>query len=237
VAGIIVRNVSKSFASLRVMEDVSLEVGKDEIVCLLGPSGCGKTTLLRIIAKLIEPDTGTVEMNGTFSFVFQDPRLLFWKNVERNLEIPYLLQGKKIDKDRIQKLLVSVGLEKFSNFYPNQLSLGMKQRVAIIRALLLDPEVLLLDEPFRGLDIKIQESLEDDVLLLLKSNKRARTKSILFVTHSIEESIRVADKIIVASKSPMKVLGTVRMPHGTKPRDAYSSEFWDTKREIYGYLH
>ena len=233
MARIIVKNLTKSFAFLRVIEDFSLEVENGEIVCLLGPSGCGKTTLLRIMAKLIDADTGTLEMNGTFGIVFQEPRLLYWQNVERNLEIPYLLNGKRIDRNRIQQLLVSVGLDEFSSFYPNQLSFGMQQRVAIVRALVLNPETLLLDEPFKGLDIKIRESLEDDILLLLKNDK----KSILFVTHSIEESIRVADKIIIASKSPMKVLDTITMPHGAKPRDGYSSKFWDLKRKIYDDLH
>jgi NitT/TauT family transport system ATP-binding protein len=233
MAAIIVKNLRKSFGNLRVIGDVSLEVGNGEIVCLLGPSGCGKTTLLRIIAKLIEPDEGIIEVNGTLGFVFQDPRLLYWKNVEKNLEIPYLLNGKKVNRDRIQKLLVSVGLSEFSDFYPNQLSLGMQQRVAIVRTLVLDPEILLLDEPFKSLDIKMRESLEDDVLLFIKKN----SKSILFITHSIEESIRVADKIIVASKSPMELLGTIRMPCGAKPRDAYSPEFWDIERKIYDYLH
>jgi ABC-type nitrate/sulfonate/bicarbonate transport system ATPase subunit len=228
-----VKNIQKHFSNLEVIKNVSLEVQGGEIVCLIGPSGCGKTTLLRIIAKLISPDSGQVKLTGTLGIVFQEPRLLERRKVEENLEIPYLLCGKKVDKDRIYKLLGIVGLNEFRGFYPHRLSIGMQQRIAIIRALVLDPDILLLDEPFRGLDVGMRESLEDDVLRLHQTD----TKSFLFVTHSIEEAIRVADRIILVSKRPMTVLKTITLPEASKPRNVYSEQFLPYMKEIYDLIY
>jgi len=228
MASIVVENVHKRFGNLEVIKGVSLDVEDGEIVCLLGPSGCGKTTLLRIIAGLIRPDDGAVVRRGTFGIVFQEHRLLDWRTVEENLELPYLLCDKKVDRDRIHELLNMVRLNEFSQFYPRRLSVGMQQRVAIVRALVLDPDILLLDEPFRGLDVRMRESLEDDVLLLHGADK----KSILFITHSIEEVIRVADRVMIASVRPMRVLESIQMPLGPKPRDVYSAELLPSKRQI-----
>jgi len=229
VASINVKSVFKHFGNLDVIKNVSFNIQSEEIVCLLGPSGCGKTTLLKIIARLIAPSSGTVTIVGTFGIVFQEPRLLDWLTVEKNLEIPYLVCGKKVNGERIKRMLNIVKLNEFKQFYPLALSIGMQQRVALVRALLFDPDILLLDEPFRGLDVKIRESLEDDILLLSQSGR----KSVLFVTHSIEEAIRVADKVIVVSRRPMKVLNTIQMPFGSKPRNAYSVEFLPFEKQIY----
>lgn len=229
MASINVKSVFKQFGNLDVIKNVSFNIQSEEIVCLLGPSGCGKTTLLKIIARLIAPSSGTVTIVGTFGIVFQEPRLLDWLTVEKNLEIPYLVCGKKVNGERIKQMLNIVKLNEFKQFYPLALSIGMQQRVALVRALLFDPDILLLDEPFRGLDVKIRESLEDDILLLSQSGR----KSVLFVTHSIEEAIRVADKVIVVSRRPMKVLNTIQMPLGPKPRNAYSVEFLPFEKQIY----
>lgn len=229
MASINVKSVFKHFGNLDVIKNVSFNIQSEEIVCLLGPSGCGKTTLLKIIARLIAPSSGTATIVGTFGIVFQEPRLLNWLTVEKNLEIPYLVCGKKVNRERIKRMLNIVKLNEFRQFYPLALSIGMQQRVALVRALLFDPDILLLDEPFRGLDVKIRESLEDDILLLSQSGR----KSVLFVTHSIEEAIRVADKIVVVSRRPMKVLNTIQMPLGPKPRNAYSAEFLPFGKKIY----
>lgn len=229
MASINVKNVFKHFGNLDVIKNVSFNVQSEEIVCLLGPSGCGKTTLLKIIARLIAPSSGTVTIVDTFGIVFQEPRLLNWLTVEKNLETPYLVCGKKVNGERIKQMLNIVKLNEFKQFYPLALSIGMQQRVALVRALLFDPDILLLDEPFRGLDVKIRESLEDDILLLSQSGR----KSVLFVTHSIEEAIRVADKVVVVSRRPMKVLNTIQMPLGPKPRNAYSTEFLPFGKQIY----
>lgn len=229
MASINVKSVFKHFGNLDVIKDLSFNIQNKEIVCLLGPSGCGKTTLLKIVARLIAPSSGTVSIAGTFGIVFQEPRLLDWLTVEKNLEIPYLVCGKKVNGERIKRMLKIVKLNEFKKFYPLALSIGMQQRVALARALLFDPDILLLDEPFRGLDVKIRESLEDDILLLSQSGR----KSVLFVTHSIEEAIRVADKVVVVSRRPMKVLNTIQMPLGTKPRNAYSTKFLPFGKQIY----
>ena len=198
-------SVSKNFGQnglqLKVLEEVSFEVEEGEFVAVVGPSGCGKTTLLKLIAELFEPNSGTIKSNGGLDagFVFQQPNLLAWRTVEENVNLPLEIQ-KKAGK-KATKLVNLVGLKGFGSFFPEQLSGGMQQRVAIARALATNPDVLLMDEPFSAIDDLGREELN----LALMNVWQKTGKTILFVTHNLEEAVFLADKIIVLSERPTRV--------------------------------
>ena len=181
------------------LKNVSLETDTNEFVCLLGPSGCGKSTLLKLIAGLQKADSGriTVEGNevrtpdGSVGVVFQDYALFPWRTVRRNISIG--LDVKHIPKseqnDKVDWAIKLVGLEKFANYYPHQLSGGMKQRVATARALVLDSKIMLMDEPFGALDAFTRMNLQDDLIELWQKQKFAA----IFVTHDVDEAVYLAD--------------------------------------------
>ncbi|MFH1255933.1 MAG: ABC transporter ATP-binding protein [Candidatus Diapherotrites archaeon] len=202
-----VRNVSKSFQqnkeSLDAIEDVSLDVKEGEFVAVVGPSGCGKTTLLKIIAGLVKPSSGSTVSSGDekkpkVGFVFQKPNLLEWRTVEENVVLPLEISGKK---KNVKKLLKLVDLQSFRGYIPEQLSGGMQQRAAIARALAGNPEILLMDEPFSAIDDFGREELN----LALAKIWAKTGKTIVFVTHNIEEAIFLADRVVVLSERPARV--------------------------------
>jgi len=193
------------------IEGVSCVIGEGELVSLLGPSGCGKTTLLRIIAGLIAPTSGTVQVRGRdvtgpqrdFGFVFQTPNLMPWRTVIDNVLFPMEILGKRdaAAKARAEELLQLVGLDGFARSRPHQLSGGMQQRVALCRALIHRPALLLMDEPFGALDELTRMEMHD---LLL--NIRAVTKAtVVFVTHSISEAVYLSDQVLVFTKRPARI--------------------------------
>ena len=202
---------------VQALKDVNLDIKKGEFISLLGPSGCGKTTLLRIIADLQEPTTGTVRINGMtprevrlqqkFGIVFQSPVLLDWRTVRKNIELPLEIMDydpKKLPT-RSQEMLDLVGLSKFADHYPKQLSGGMQQRVGIARALGMEPELLLMDEPFSALDEFTKEKLHMDLLdIWSKTNK-----TIIFVTHNIQEAVLLSDRICVLSPHPGRLSAVI----------------------------
>ncbi|MFQ9526099.1 MAG: ABC transporter ATP-binding protein [Eubacterium ramulus] len=202
---------------VQALKDVNLDIKKGEFISLLGPSGCGKTTLLRIIADLQEPTTGTVRINGMtprevrlqqkFGIVFQSPVLLDWRTVRKNIELPLEIMDcdpKKLPA-RSQEMLDLVGLSKFADHYPKQLSGGMQQRVGIARALGMEPELLLMDEPFSALDEFTKEKLHMDLLdIWSKTNK-----TIIFVTHNIQEAVLLSDRICVLSPHPGRLSAVI----------------------------
>lgn len=223
-----IRNVSKSFQqnseSFKALEDVSLDIGKGEFIAVVGPSGCGKTTLLKILAGLSEPSGGSIETNGenpTVGFVFQNPNLLEWRTAKENIRLPLELQGNK--KRNVKSFLQLVGMGDFRNFLPGQLSGGMQQRVAIARALSLQPQILLLDEPFSSLDDFSREALNIELLNVWQKTG----KTILFVTHNLEEAVFLADKIVVLSERPARVKAVlpVSLERPRKPEIKHSPEF------------
>jgi len=229
-AAIAVRGVSKEFrlerrASVRALDGVDLEVLDGEFVTLLGPSGCGKSTLLRLVASLERPTTGTVTVRSQapetmarehrLGVAFQDHALLPWLSSFDNVALAFQVAGRAVPRQRVEELLRLVGLEGFERARPRQLSGGMQQRVAIARALALDPDVLLLDEPFGSLDAVTRRRLN----LELQRIWSKRPIPTLLVTHSVDEAVFLADRVIVLSGRPGRIHSQVTVPLG-RPRDA-----------------
>ncbi|MDU2243484.1 MAG: ABC transporter ATP-binding protein [Paenibacillus sp.] len=202
------------------LHQVSLEIAKGEFVSLLGPSGCGKTTLLRLMADLLQPTGGDIQVAGKspkearlaqkYGIVFQSPVLYDWRKVKHNITLPLELMGvNKADRERkALELLELVGLEGFADKYPWQLSGGMQQRVAIARALSMQPEILLMDEPFSALDEFTRERLNEELLSIWAEV----LNTVVFVTHSIPESIFLSDRVFVLSPHPGRLSAVVDIP-------------------------
>lgn len=201
-----VEHVSKTYSSVEVMTDFSLQLKAGEIVCLLGPSGCGKTTLLQMVAGLTKIDSGRIiSQSRRLAYVFQEDRLLAHKTVLEN--ICFVRQEQ--DLREANRLLDEVGLKGFENSYPANLSGGMKQRCAIARAFYYHSDLLLMDEPFKSLDYSLRIELIRQLLSLWQS----RQTSILFVTHDIEEALLLGHRLIVLSSRPTDVVGQIVIDH------------------------
>ena len=198
---------------ITALKDVNLEIKQGEFVSFVGPSGCGKTTLLRAIADLQQPTSGKILIRDQsprdirrqkkFGIVFQTPVLYEWRTVRRNVCMPMELKGlpKKQRTARVTEMLEMVGLYEFGKKYPHELSGGMQQRVGIARALAIEPEILLMDEPFSALDEFTKEKLHADLLKIW----RKTNKTILFVTHNIQEAVFLSDRVVVLSPHPGRV--------------------------------
>jgi len=228
-----IKNVTKTFqmekSKISVLEDVSFSVSEDEFVCLVGPSGCGKSTLLRIIAGLEKADSGEILFHGQpqmsptpkITMIFQLFGLFPWKTALENVEIPLEVLGmKKETRMEIAKsYLRMVGLEGFENTYPHDLSGGMKQRVGIARALALQPEVLLMDEPFSSLDELTAKILRELVLEIWR-DPSLPTNTFIMVSHNVEEATYMADRVLVMSPRPGRIVSEVKV-NLPRPRTKY----------------
>jgi len=228
-----VKNVTKAFplekSKITVLENVSFSVGKDEFVCLVGPSGCGKSTLLRIIAGLEKADSGEILFHGEpqtspnpkITMIFQLFGLLPWKTALENVEIPLEVHGikKETRAEIARSYLRMVGLEGFENTYPHDLSGGMKQRVGTARALALQPEVLLMDEPFSSLDELTAKTLRELVLEIWR-DPSLPTNTFVMVSHNVEEAVYMADRVLIMSSRPGRVVGEVKV-NLPRPRTQY----------------
>jgi len=217
---IVVQGASKHYGAVSVFEDLDISIRDGETVCILGPSGCGKTTLLRAMHGLIDLDGGHILVDGTpvsrprrnVAMVFQHFGLMPWKRVHENIAYGVELAGLPPDevKERVRRFVAMVGLEGFEGHYPHQLSGGMQQRVGLARALALEPDVLLMDEPFGSLDAQTREILQDELLQIYQRGSsdaagRKAPPAMVFITHSIEESIALGDRIVVLSARPAVV--------------------------------
>ena len=234
-------NSSRSFrTSHEVLNGVDLKIREGEFVTIVGPSGCGKSTLLNIIAGLDKPDSGSLLIRGTVNdtnnalstkriMIFQESALFPWLNVQENVE--FGLRIAKVHKERRRQIadkhIEMVGLSKFSESLVYQLSGGMKQRVAIARALAMEPEVLLMDEPFAALDVQTRDLLHDEMIGIHKTTG----KTILFVTHNINEAILLGDRVIVLS-SVLKDIKKEFQIDIPRPRDPESPELYEIKKQV-----
>ena len=234
--------LGKSYGPVEALRGAELSVAPGEFVCLLGASGCGKSTLLRIVAGFEPPTTGTVAVRGqnvagpgpSRGMVFQDYGLFPWLTVRENVGFGPRARGlPRAEVTGIaDRFVAMVGLQRFADAYPHQLSGGMKQRVAIARVLANDAELVLMDEPFGALDAMTRERLQDELLTVWQDRKL----TVMFVTHSVEEAILLADRVVVLSPGPGRIVAEeiVDLP---RPRDVASPEFNAVRRKLAGVLH
>ena len=198
------KNIAKQYDGVAVYKDFNLTLNEGVITCIMGPSGCGKTTLLNMIGGLIHPDSGLMEgfEGKRFSYVFQETRLLPWKTVEGNLD--FVLDHnlpKEERKAQTDNLLKMVRMEDFAQYYPSQLSGGMAQRVSIARAFALPTDIILMDEPFSGIDINLKKTMLQRFLEIWENDRR----TLLYVTHDVEEALTIGTEIVVLGKAPVSV--------------------------------
>ena len=230
-------NLTKNFytkeGEMEVLKNISFILHEGEILSLLGPSGSGKSTILNILTNLLEPTSGEVSIKGTIGYMFQKDHLLEWRSIMDNITLGLEIMHKKNDKksmERIERLLKTYGLWDFRNMYPKELSGGMRQRVALIRTLSVDPSILLLDEPFSALDYQTRLMVNDDVYKVIKNEN----KSVILVTHDISEAIAMGDKVAVLSKRPSTIkntydidldLGSSKTPFKSRKVPAFQTYF------------
>jgi NitT/TauT family transport system ATP-binding protein len=221
----------------KAIRDATFSIKEGHVSCIIGPSGCGKSTMLNLVGGFIGATRGQIDVKDSSlslrelrkAFVFQDYALFPWRtaigNVKFGLEVLRLPVADR--RQRAEKALRSVGLEKFAEFYPHKLSGGMKQRVSVARALAFDPDLLLMDEPFAALDEEMREELQDLVLDIWQQTK----KTIIYITHSIPEAVFLADRVIVLSAGPSEVRAIVDIDL-PKPRDRLGTDFLEYERKL-----
>lgn len=232
-----VRNLTKKFGDLTVLDHVSFDIERGEFVCIVGPTGCGKTTFLNLLVKLLEPTEGNIFIDGeeadpkkhNLSFVFQEPSAFPWLTVEQNIRFGQ--ETKKRPRQEIDQtteyILEMLGLKDFRNKYPHELSASTEQRIVIGRSFAMKPDLLLMDEPYGQMDLKLRYYLEDEVIRL----QQAAKSTVIFITHNIEEAVYLADRCLILSQKPTTVKEEVQinMPH---PRNVASKEFIQLRKYI-----
>jgi NitT/TauT family transport system ATP-binding protein len=227
-----VRNLHKRFGSLEVFSDLTLTFKRDRITVVLGPSGCGKTTLLNLLAGMDRDYTGSIGglEQSTVSYLFQEPRLLPWKTVAENIE--FVLPegvGKQEKKEQVTGHLGLVGLAGFADYYPGELSGGMKQRTAVARAFAYPSDTILMDEPFQALDLGLKLSLVEAFLSLWRKERR----TVIFVTHDIQEALLLGDSLVLLSDRPARVVETFPVVKPQENRSLKQKELLSIEQELY----
>jgi NitT/TauT family transport system ATP-binding protein len=215
VAKLSLNGLTKRFGELEVLREINVAIDRGAFISLVGPSGCGKTTLLRIVAGVEPASSGAVLLDGRAvsapggdrGFVFQSDNLLPWRTVFDNAFIGPEIAGRTgpAEKDRIRDMLRLIGLEGFESYFPRQLSGGMRQRVNLARALAIDPEILLMDEPFSALDAQTREIMQTELMRIWEEGR----KTVLFVTHQIDEAVFLSDRVLVLARRPGRIQETI----------------------------
>lgn len=234
---VVVNNLTKQFDDLLVLDDINFSVREGEFLCIVGPTGCGKTTFLNLLSKLIPPTRGNIYIEGevadpkkhNISFVFQEPSCMPWRTVRQN--VAYGMEVKKVPeaeaKTRLEKTLKLVGLENCADLYPNQISSSMEQRVAVARAFAVNPDLLLMDEPYGQLDVKLRYYLEDELIRIWQEFKN----TVIFVTHNIEEAVYMAERILILSTKPTTVKSELKVDL-PRPRNPLDPSFIQLRKQV-----
>ena len=242
-------NISKRFAKVEndevthALDCIDLEMRSGEFISLVGPSGCGKSTILRLVAGLIQPTLGKVTVNEKEitgpsperGMVFQKPTLFPWLTVEKNIAFPLKMQGRLNDangKEKVEHMLRVIGLEGFRDDYPGQLSGGMAQRVALVRTLISQPEILLLDAPLGALDAFTRMNMQDEILSMWREHRQLA----LMVTHDVDEAIYMGTRVIVMDANPGRIIADIKIEEEF-PRDRSSERFIRYRNMILNQLH
>lgn len=234
---VVVSHLSKSFGSLKVLDDVSFNVKRGEFLCIVGPTGCGKTTFLNSLTKLYDIDGGNILVDGrpvdlrrnNIAYIFQEYSTMSWLKVEENIRFGLDIKGCSESQinQRVESVMAMVGLEAYRNYYPKQLSASMLQRVVIARAFAVEPELLLMDEPYGQLDLQLKYKLEDELLSLWQKTGT----TVVFITHNIEEAVYLSDRILVLTNKPTKIKKEL-INHLPRPRDIADREFVELRNEV-----
>ena len=232
-----VKDLTKRFGDLLVLNRINFHVAQGEFLAIVGPTGCGKTTFLNCLSKLVPTSEGDIFIDGevadpkkhNISFVFQEPTCLPWRTVRQN--VAYGMEIKKFDADHIRKrvdfMLDMVGLTETQDLYPNQVSASMVQRITVARAFAVDPDLLLMDEPYGQLDVKLRYYLEDELVKLWQTLQ----STVIFVTHNIEEAVYVAERILVLSNKPTGIKAEVKVDL-PRPRSLIDPDFVAIRKQV-----
>lgn len=233
-----IRNLSKNFGELVVLDGLDFDIYAGEFLCIVGPTGCGKTTLCNVVTSLLPPTKGEVTVDNeridykrhNIAFVFQESSCLPWRTVWDNVKIGLEIKGVSEEKisDRVNDILEITGLAPFKEYFPSQISAGMKQRVAIARAFVTAPDMLLMDEPFGQLDTTSRFHIENFLINLWRRQKQTT----IFVTHNLEEAVYLSERILVCTPKPTSIKAEVFANHLPHPRDITDPEFVRLRREI-----
>jgi ABC-type nitrate/sulfonate/bicarbonate transport system ATPase subunit len=232
-----VKNLTKRFGELLVLNGISFNVQKGEFLSIVGPTGCGKTTFLNCLSKLIPTSEGNIFIDGeeadpkkhNISFVFQEPTCMPWRTVREN--VAFGMEVKQFPKEKLEErlkyIMDLVGLTDTANLYPNQVSSSMEQRMAVARAFAVDPDLLLMDEPYGQLDVKLRCYLEDELVRLWKALK----STVVFITHNVEEAVYVAERILILSNKPTSIKAEVKVDL-PRPRSLIDPKFVEIRKHV-----
>lgn len=232
-----VHHMTKKFGDLLVLNDITFEVKKGEFLCIVGPTGCGKTTFLNCITKLYEPTSGDILINNesvdlqkhNIAYIFQEYSTMSWLTVEQN--VAFGLKMKKLPQkeidEKVAEYLEIVGLTKYKDYYPVELSTSMLQRVVIARAFAVEPELLLMDEPYGQLDVELRFKLEDELLRLWEKTGT----TVIFITHNIEEAVYLSENILVLTNKPTSIKQKLSNPL-PQPRNVVSPDFIRLRNQV-----
>jgi len=232
-----VKNLTKRFGDLLVLNRINFHVAQGEFLAIVGPTGCGKTTFLNCLSKLMPTSEGNIFISGevadpkkhNISFVFQEPTCLPWRTVRQNVAYGMQLKGFPAEKiqQRVDFMLDLVGLTETQDLYPNQVSASMVQRITVARAFAVNPDLLLMDEPYGQLDVKLRYYLEDELVKLWQTLK----STVIFVTHNIEEAVYVAERILVLSNKPTNIKAEVKVDL-PRPRSLIDPAFVAIRKQV-----